>query len=79
MKIKALHQRDALRLLEDGKPHKLRVWKLSTGDILTYHDAVCVGGWRRHGTHRVRIPLSGLLREFRDVALFEIDDLTIYL
>lgn len=79
MQIKALHQRDALRLLEDGKPHKLRVWKLSTGDILTYHDAVYAGGWRRHGTHRVRIPRSGLLREFRDVTLFEIDDLTIYL
>lgn len=79
MQIKALHQRDALRLLEDGKPHKLRVWKLSTGDILTYHDVVCTGVWRRHGTHRVRLPRSGLLREFRDVTLFEIDDLTIYL
>ena len=75
---KTLHLKDALRLLEDGGPHRLRVWKLSTGDILTYEGARCAGGWKRRGTHRVRLPRSGLLREFRDVTLFEIDNLKIY-
>ncbi len=76
--LTALHLRDAIRLLEDGKPHRLRLWKLSTGDILTYDGARCIGGWNRQGIHRVRLPQSGLIREFRDVSLFSIDDLDIY-
>lgn len=77
-KLQTLQRDDALRLLEDGEPHKLRVWKLSTGDILTYENAVCIGGHRRRGTHRVRTAKSALVREFRDVTLFEIDDLKIF-
>lgn len=78
-RITALHRRDALRLLEDGQPHDLRVWKLSTGDILLYKRAVCCGSHLRGGTHRIRLPLSGLVREFRDITLFEIDGLKVYL
>lgn len=78
-RITALHRRDALRLLEDGQPHDLRVWKLSTGDILLYKGAVCCGSHLRGGTHRIRLPLSGLIREFRDITLFEIDGLKVYL
>lgn len=77
-KISTIHLQDALRLLEDKQPHKLRLWKLSTGDILTYERAVCVGSFKRGGTHRVRLPQSALIRSFRDVTLFEIDDLRIY-
>lgn len=74
----SIHLQDALRLLEDGEPHKLRLWKLSTGDILTYEEARCTSRHTRGGTHKVRLPRSGLLREFRDVTLFEIDDMRIY-
>ena len=76
--LRSLHLQDALRLLEDGHPHRLRLWKLSTGDILTYEQATCCGGWKRRGTHRVRLPKSNLIREFRDCTLFEIDHLKIY-
>lgn len=69
---------DALRLLEDGEPHHLRVWKLSTGDILTYHDARFAGQNKRRGTHRIRLPQSALIREFRNCTLFEIDHMSIY-
>ena len=48
-----LHWRDALALLESGQPCTLKVWKLSTGDILTYHDAVCIGRYWRGGTHMI--------------------------
>ena len=78
-KVKAIHRRDAFRLLEDGKPHDLRVWKISTGDILHYKNAVCCGMHKRGGTHRISIPLSGVIREFRDITLFEIDGLKVYL
>lgn len=78
MKHTTIHLQDALRLLEDGEPHDLRLWKLSTGDILLYKGARFAGRNTRGGTHRVRLPQSGLLREFRDVTLFEIDGLRVY-
>lgn len=79
MKSTALYHREALRLLEDGKPHKLRLWKMSTGDHLLYQDAVCISTYHRGGRHKVRLLASGEIREFRDFCLYEIDDLPIYL
>ena len=79
MRTKSIHKNDAIRLLEDKQPHDLKVWKLSTGDIIHYQKAVCVGGFKRMGTHRIMIPLSGVIREFRDITLFEIDGLKVYL
>ena len=74
-----LHLKDAILLLESGQPVNLRLWKLATGDILEYKGAVCIGGHWRKGTHRVRLPRSGVIREFRDVTLFEINNNSIYL
>ena len=73
-----IHIKDAIMLLEAGYPCDLRVWKLSTGDILEYKGVTCIGGHWRKGTHRIRLPESGLVREFRDVTLFEINNMTIY-
>lgn len=78
MPLPTIHLQDALRLLEDHEPHDLRLWKLSTGDILHYQGARCTSMHRRAGTHKVRLPNSGLIREFRDVCLFEIDGMSIY-
>ena len=77
--MKSIHKRDAMRLLEDSQPHTIKVWKLSKGDILTYKDCICHSADRRRGTHKIRVPLSGVLREFRDITLFEIDGLSVYL
>lgn len=77
-KLTTIHRNDALRLLEDGQPHTLRLWKLSTGDILEYKDARCTSHHTVGGTHNVRLPKSGLVRKLRDVALFEIDGLEVY-
>lgn len=74
-----IHRKDALKLLEDGKPHDLTLWKLATGDILFYKDVTCVGKYTRRGLHKVRFPQSLLIREFRDITLFEIDGLRIYM
>lgn len=70
---KCLHWKDAIRLLESKQPVTLKVWKLSTGDILIYRNAVCIGSHWRAGTHRIRLPESNLIREFRDISLFEIN------
>ncbi|MBQ7691248.1 MAG: hypothetical protein IJT30_08700 [Muribaculaceae bacterium] len=73
-----IHIKDAIVLLETGYPCDLRVWKLSTGDILEYHGVTCIGCHWRKGTHRIKLPESQLVREFRDVTLFEINNMTIY-
>lgn len=71
--IKCVHWKDAVALLESGQPCTLKVWKLSTGDIIEYRDAICVGKHWRGGTHLVRLPGSHLHRRFRDITLFEIN------
>ena len=47
-------------------------------NIIEYKEATCIGGFKRKGTHRIMIPLSGVIREFRDITLFEIDGLSVY-
>ena len=47
--------------------------------MLHYKGAVCCGAHQRGGARRIRGPLSGVIREFRDITLFEIDGLKIYL
>lgn len=76
--IKHLHWKDAVLLLESGQPVDIKVWKLSTGDILEYRGAQCVGGSWRKGTHRVKLPYSNLIREFRDITMFEINGYEVY-
>lgn len=70
---KLLHWKDAVTLLESGQPVTLKVWKLSTGDIIVYKDAICVGSHWRAGLHRIIEPGSELVRAFRDITLFEIN------
>lgn len=78
MRPRALHIADAKKWLADGEPHTLKLWKLSDGNILTYTDVVLIGSWSRGGLQRVKFP-NGQIRAFRDVSLFEIDGLAVYL
>lgn len=70
---KCIHWKDAIALIESKQPVTIKVWKLSTGDIITYPNAVCIGSHWRGGTHRIRLQGSNLIREFRDISLFEIN------
>lgn len=79
MMRQAIHIKEAVTMLKDRKPHQLRVWKLSTGDILNYTEAVYLGSNERGGTITVRLSRSKETRTFRRVCLFEIDNLKIYL
>ena len=71
--------KDAVAMLKDRKPHSLRVWKLATGDIIDYKEAVYLGSNERGGTITVSLQRSKKTRTFRRVCLFEIDNLKIYL
>lgn len=77
--IPVIHRNDAMRLIETGEPVTIRSWKLSTGDIITLRDAICVGSHWRGGTHLFRIPMSSAIRRLRDVSIFEINGMTIYM
>ena len=79
MMRQAIHIKEAVAMLKDRKPHQLRVWKLSSGDILNYNEAVYLGSNERGGTITVRLSRSKETRTFRRVCLFEIDNLKIYL
>lgn len=79
MMRQAIHIKEAVAMLKDRKPHQLRVWKLSTGDILNYNEAVYLGSNERGGTITVCLSRSKETRTFRRVCLFEIDNLKIYL
>lgn len=77
--IKVIHRKDAIRLLESGQPCNIAVWKLSTGDIIEYKGVRCVGSHWRGGTHMILLPMSNLLREFRDITMFKINGMEVYL
>ena len=79
MMRQAIHIKEAVAMLKDRKPHQLRVWKLSTGDIINYTEAVYLGSNERGGTITVSLPRSRETRTLRRVCLFEIDNLKIYL
>ena len=70
---KHLHFKDAIAMLETKLPVDLKVWKLKDASIIEYKGVICVGSHWRGGTHTIRLPQSNLLREFRDITLFEIN------
>ena len=75
---RSIHWRDAIAMLETGHPVDIKVWKLSTGDIIEYRRVRCIGSHWRGGTHRIQLPRSGELRDFRDITLFEINGYEVY-
>ena len=74
-----IHQAEARRLLRDGQPHRLKLWKLSTGEILLYPRAVFHSEYCKRRNTRVLLLPSGQIREIRNYTLFEIDDMKIYM
>ena len=73
-----LQRKDAMKLLRDGRPHRLRLWKMSTGAILTYPDAVFFSRHIRGGLLRLRLAASGQMRSAKEFCIFEIDGRPIY-
>ena len=66
-------------MLRDRQPHRLKVWKMATGEILWYSRAIYQGEHNRRHYTRVLLLPSGEIREFCNYTLFEIDDMKIYL
>lgn len=76
--MQAIHINAARKILDSGVEVDLKLWELKTGDILVYQGVRCISSHFRGGTRKVRFP-NGQIREFRDVTLFEINGLEVYL
>lgn len=76
--MKAIHINDARRILDSREEVDLKLWK-SNGDILEYKGVKCISNYFRGGTRKVRFPNSNEVREFRDVCIFEINGMEVYL
>lgn len=74
-----IHHREARALLRDGQPHRIKVWKKETGEVLLYPRAVYIGGHTNGRTTRVLLLPSGEIRRFINIMLHEIDDMQVFL
>lgn len=76
--MKSIHLNTARKILDAGDPVDLKVWT-KEGDILEYKDAVCISSHFRGGTRRIKLLNSNEIRSVRDVCIFNINDLEVFL
>lgn len=76
--MQTIYINSARKILDSGAEVDLKLWELKTGNILVYNKVRCISSYFRGGTRKVRLP-NGQIREFRDVTLFEINGLEVYL
>nr|DAY94271.1 MAG TPA: hypothetical protein [Caudoviricetes sp.] len=76
--MRAIHINEARKILDSQDPVDLKVWEMSTGEILEYTEVVCFSSYFRGGTRKLRFP-NKQIREVRDVCIFEINGLEVFL
>lgn len=53
-------------------------WEKSTGDIIHYQGWLVIGSHWRGGTHNLRNPLNGEIRQVRDINIFKFSGHEVY-
>ena len=76
--MNAVHISTMRSMLNSGDPVDISVWK-SDGSILHLHNCISLrynyyGGWRN-----VKLLNSGEMRKIRDVCIFAVNNLTVFL
>ena len=74
----AVHIPTMRRMLDTGKPVDLLLWKRN-GEICELRNCVSLRYDFRHGTRNVKLLDSRQIRKVRDVCIFEINGLQVYL
>lgn len=64
--------------MNSRKPFNATVWK-KDGSIIEYQDAVTLTYEPTKGTRRIKLLKSNLVRTLRDVCIFKINDLNVYI
>lgn len=67
------------KILRDGKPFNCKVWKGTTGEILTYNNVVCTSTNFERNTANFIFVESREVRKTRMISIFEINDEEIYI
>jgi len=75
---KQIHISDARRILDTGAVVDLKVWK-SNGEILEYNGVITTSSHFRGGTRQLKFEKSGEVRRVRDVCIFGINGMEVYL
>ena len=75
---KAIHISTLRKMLQAGDPVDLSVWK-SNGEILHYRTAVPLRDDFYKGTRRIKLLDSREIRTIRDVCIFEINGMEVFL
>lgn len=68
----------ARRMMDTKESVDLKVWKISTGEILEYRGVKCISSHFRGGTRKLLFE-NGEIREVRDVCIFEINSMEVFL
>ena len=75
---KAVHITTARKMIDSGDPVDLKVWA-KDGRVLHLQNCIGLRYNFRSGTRQVKLLTSHQIRTIRDVLMFEINGLTIYL
>lgn len=75
---KAVHITTARKMIDSGDPVDLKVWA-KDGRVLELQNCIGLRYNFRSGTRQVKLLTSRQIRTIRDVLMFEINGLTIYL
>lgn len=75
---KSIHISTARKMLESGDPVDITFWT-KDAELITLHDVVGLSYNFRSGTHNIKLLASRQIRTIRDVCLYKINGLTIYL
>lgn len=65
-------------MLESGDPVDITFWT-KDGDLIELHDVVGLRYNFRAGTHNIKVLASRQIRTIRDVCIYKINGLTVYL
>ena len=74
----AIHITTARKLIDSGVPVDIKVWA-KDGRVIELRNCVGLRYNFRQGTRQVKILASRQIRTIRDVCIFEINNMTVYL
>ena len=74
----SIHISTARKMLDAGDPVDISFWA-KDGELISLHDVVGLTYNFRNGTRNIKLLASRQIRTIRDVCLYKINDMTIFL
>lgn len=74
----SIHITTARKMIDSGDPIDLKVWK-KDGSVMELHSCVGLRYNFRNGTRTIKVLASREIRTIRDVCIFEVNGLSVFL